>query len=97
MNEAVFRVEENVGELAALAALAADLLTPEGWLLYSTNCRNRRLDDFQKPLRHAIPRPMSARHSPMPAEFTDEPYLKSVWLKLSRQRPAGPQRSTHLG
>jgi hypothetical protein len=24
---------------------------------------------------------MSARHSPMPEDFTDEPYLKSVWLK----------------
>ena len=74
----VFRVEENFGELAALAA---DLLTPDGWLLCSTNCRNLGLNDFQKQLRHALPRPMSARHSPMPPDFTDEPYLKSVWLK----------------
>jgi 23S rRNA (cytosine1962-C5)-methyltransferase len=74
----VFRVEENFGELAALAA---DILTPDGWLLCSTNCRQLGLNDFQKQLRNAIRRPMSARHSPMPSDFTDEPYLKSVWLR----------------
>ena len=74
----VFRVEENFGELAALAA---DLLTPDGWLLCSTNCRNLGLNDFQKQLRNAIHRPLSPRHSNMPPDFTDEPYLKSVWLK----------------
>lgn len=74
----VFRVEENFGELAALAA---DLLTPDGWLLCSTNCRNLGLNEFQKQLRNATRRPMGARHSSMPPDFTDEPYLKSVWLK----------------
>ncbi|MES2657286.1 MAG: class I SAM-dependent methyltransferase [Verrucomicrobiota bacterium] len=73
----VFRVEENFGELAALAA---DILAPDGWLLCSTNCRNLPLNDFQKQLRSAIRRPMSARHSDMPSDFTDEAYLKSVWL-----------------
>ena len=71
-------MEENFGELAALAA---DLLTPGGWLLCSTNCRNLGLNEFQKQLRGTTPRPISARHSPMPEDFTDEPYLKSVWLK----------------
>lgn len=74
----VFRVEENFGELAALAT---DILTPDGWLLCSTNCRNLGLNEFQKQLRAASSRPMSARHSAMPEDFTDEPYLKSVWLK----------------
>ena len=74
----VFRVEENFGELAGLAA---DILAPDGWLLCSTNCRNLNLNDFQKQLRSAIRRPMSARHSNMPSDFTDEPYLKSVWLR----------------
>jgi 23S rRNA (cytosine1962-C5)-methyltransferase len=74
----VFRVEENFSELAALAA---DILAPDGWLLCSTNCRNLALNDFQKQLRGATPRPLGARHSPMPADFTDEPYLKSVWLR----------------
>ena len=74
----VFRVEENFGELAALAA---DILAPGGWLLGSTNCRNLGLNDFQKQLRSASHRPMSARTSKMPADFTEEAYLKSVWLK----------------
>lgn len=74
----VFRAEENFGELAALAA---DLLTPDGWLLCSTNCRTMGLNDFQKQLRNAIRRPMSPRHSEMPPDFTGEPYLKSVWMR----------------
>ena len=74
----VFRVEENFGELAALAA---DLLTPDGWLLCSTNCRNLPLNEFQRQLRSAIHRPMSARHSGMPADFSGDAYLKSVWLR----------------
>jgi 23S rRNA (cytosine1962-C5)-methyltransferase len=74
----VFRVEENFGELAALAI---DILTPGGWLLCSTNCRNLGLNDFQKQLRNASRRAMSSRHSNMPPDFTDEPYLKSVWLR----------------
>lgn len=74
----VFRVEENFGELAALAA---DVLAPDGWILCSTNCKNLPLNEFQKQLRNAIRRPMNARHSPMPADFTDEAYLKSVWLE----------------
>jgi len=74
----VFRVEENFGELAALAA---DVLAPGGWLLCSTNCRGLGLNDFQKQLRSATRHAMSARHAEMPADFTDEPYLKSVWLK----------------
>ena len=74
----VFRVEENFGELAALAA---DLLTPDGWLLCSTNCRNLPLNDFQRQLRNAIHRPMSPRHSDMPEDFSGDPYLKSVWLR----------------
>jgi 23S rRNA (cytosine1962-C5)-methyltransferase len=74
----LFRVEENFGELAALAA---EILAPGGWLLCSTNCRNLGLNEFQKQLRCTPQRPLSARHSPMPEDFTDEPYLKSVWLK----------------
>jgi 23S rRNA (cytosine1962-C5)-methyltransferase len=74
----VFRVEENFGELVALAV---EILAPGGWLLCSTNCRNLGLNEFQKQLRCTSHRPLGARHSPMPADFTDEAYLKSVWLK----------------
>ncbi len=73
----VFRVEENFGELAALAV---HILAPGGWLLCSTNCRHLGLNDFQRQLRSAIRRPMSARHSEMPTDFKDETYQKSVWL-----------------
>jgi 23S rRNA (cytosine1962-C5)-methyltransferase len=74
----VFRVEENFGELASLAT---EILAPGGWLLCSTNCRNLGLNEFQKQLRCTPQRPLSARHSPMPEDFTDDAYLKSVWLK----------------
>jgi len=74
----VFRVEKDFGELAALAA---QVLAPDGWMLCSTNCRNLPLNEFQKQLRAAMPRPMSARHAPMPEDFTDESYLKAVWLR----------------
>lgn len=75
----VFRVEENFGELAALAL---DILDPDGWLLCSTNCRNLALNDFKKQLRNASRHALNSRHSAMPLDFTDEPYLKSVWLGL---------------
>ena len=74
----IFRVEENMGELAELAV---DILAPGGWLLCSTNCRNLGLNEFQKQLRSAAHGALSPRHSEMPEDFTDEPYLKSIWLK----------------
>ncbi len=73
----IFRVEENFGELATLAA---QCLAPGGWLLCCTNFRQMTTREFERQLLTAIPRPMSARHSPMPPDFTDEPYLKSMWL-----------------
>ena len=74
----IFRAEEHFGELAALAAR---LLEPDGWLLCSTNCRRITLNDFQRQLRVATGTRFQARSAPMPADFTDEPYLKSVWLR----------------
>lgn len=74
----VFRVETDFGQLAALAA---NLLTDDGWLLCSTNCRHLLLNDFQRQLRSAVQRPMTARHSDMPEDFSGDPYLKSVWLR----------------
>lgn len=74
----VFRVEENFGELASLAS---DILAPGGWLLCSTNCHNLSLADFQSQLRNGIRRPVKLRHSSMPADFTGDSYLKSVWIE----------------
>lgn len=74
----VFRVELHFGELAELAA---QCLAPGGWLLCCTNFRRMTPREFERQLLGAIPRRMTAHHSPMPPDFTDEPYLKSMWLK----------------
>lgn len=74
----VFRVEENFGELAALAA---DVLAPGGWMLCCTNFRRMSPGSFERQLLDRLPRGMRASHAGMPADFTDAPYLKSVWLQ----------------
>jgi 23S rRNA (cytosine1962-C5)-methyltransferase len=74
----VFRVENDFGELAALAA---SVLSPDGWILCSTNFKKLPPREFQRQLLGALPGRMRARHAPMPSDFTGEPYLKSVWLE----------------
>ena len=74
----VFRAEHDFGQLAALAA---QILTPDGWLLCCTNFRGITPHDFERQLLDALPRPMRAHHAAMPTDFPAEPYLKSVWLK----------------
>jgi 23S rRNA (cytosine1962-C5)-methyltransferase len=73
----VFRVENDFGELAALAA---QVLAPGGWLLCCTNFRGMTPTEFERQIRNKLPRPMTARHAPMPPDFTDTPYLKALWL-----------------
>ena len=73
----VFRVEENFGELAALAAR---VLAADGWLLCCTNFRRMTPWEFERQLLTGLPGSMTARHTAMPRDFTDEPYLKSAWL-----------------
>jgi hypothetical protein len=36
--------------------------------------------EFERQIRHNLPRPMKARHAPMPPDFTDTPYLKALWF-----------------
>lgn len=74
----VFRVENDYGELAALAHRC---LKPGGWMLCSTNCHKLAPNDFELQLRAALPRKCDFRHTPMPPDFTDSPYLKSVWVE----------------
>jgi len=74
----VFRVEHDFGELAALAAA---VLAPDGWLLCCTNFRGLSPAAFERQIKAALPRPMQARHAAMPPDFTDIPYLKSLWLR----------------
>ena len=74
----VFRVESNYGELAELAL---SCLAPGGWMLCCTNCR--KLDDFEfdRQILAASPKRLKLRRSEMPADFTGDPYLKSVWVE----------------
>jgi 23S rRNA (cytosine1962-C5)-methyltransferase len=75
----VFRVETDFGELAALAA---GVLAPGGWLLCCTNFRKLAPMQFERQILAALPRPAAASHRPMPPDFTDRPYLKSLWLQF---------------
>jgi len=73
----VFRVENDYGELAALASRC---LAPSGWLLCSTNCHKLHPKDFERQLRAALPRRCQFTANAMPSDFTDAPYLKSIWV-----------------
>jgi 23S rRNA (cytosine1962-C5)-methyltransferase len=77
----VFRAERDFGQLGALAA---KVLAPGGVLLCCTNFRGISPHDFQRLVVRSLPHPMTARHSPMPADFTGEPYLKSLWLTADK-------------
>jgi 23S rRNA (cytosine1962-C5)-methyltransferase len=77
-NGKVFRVEEDFGELAALAA---EVLAADGWMLCCTNFRGIPSAVFERQLLRALPRKPHATHSRMPPDFTDEAYLKSVWVE----------------
>jgi len=74
----VFRVENDFGELAALAA---EILAPDGCLLCCTNFRGIPPHEFERLASSRLPRPMKSRHAPMPPDFTAPPYLKSLWLE----------------
>lgn len=73
----VFRAEKDYRELAALAL---DCLAPDGTLLCCTNCRSLYPDQFERQIREASGRPLSIDPAPMPPDFRDEPYLKSLWV-----------------
>ena len=73
----VFRVEKDFGELAALAS---QTLAPGGWLLCCTNFRGMNTREFERLATSRLPRVMKRRHAPMPPDFADAPYLKSLWL-----------------
>lgn len=74
----VFRVEKDFGELAALAAAC---LSPDGWMLCCTNHKGLSPRAFEQEIRDGIQRPLRCQHASMPADFTDTPYLKSLWIE----------------
>jgi 23S rRNA (cytosine1962-C5)-methyltransferase len=79
----VFRAEEDFGELVALSA---PLLAPGGWMLCTTNQRNLAGGGghFRRMIASALPPGERARleSAPMPPDFTGEPYLQTIWLRL---------------
>lgn len=74
----VFRVEKDYGRLAELAFAC---LAPGGFILASTNCRTLTPRAFEAQVRGATRRSIQTRLAPMPADFTGEPYLKSLWVE----------------
>lgn len=70
----VFRVEKDYGLLFDLAAAC---LAPGGKILACTNFRGMTTGDFMKQLKGARLEPTA-----MPEDFTDTPYLKSVWASF---------------
>jgi 23S rRNA (cytosine1962-C5)-methyltransferase len=75
----VFRVEKDYGRLAELAFAC---LAPGGFLLASTNCRTLSTRAFEAQVRGVAKRVVKTRLAPMPADFTGEQYLKSLWVDL---------------
>ena len=72
----VFRVEKDYGRLFDLATAC---LTPGGRILASTNYRGMSVADFSRQLKGARLEP-----TPMPSDFTDTPYLKSIWATFRK-------------
>ncbi len=67
----VFRAEKDYNQLFKLASTC---LAPGGKILACTNFRGISVSGFMKQLKGA-----DLEISPMPEDFTDTPYLKSIW------------------
>ena len=74
----VFRVERDA---PALAQAAAQVLSPGGSLLFSTNSRGFGSGALARVLRDALPGCRDFETSPMPPDFTGEQYLQAVWAR----------------
>ncbi len=76
----VFRVADDFG---TLAALAAPLLTADGALLCSSNARSLTAPGFRQMILTALPaapRDWQVTPAPMPADFTGDSYLQAAWF-----------------
>lgn len=69
-----FRVEDDFGELAAMAA---GVLEPGGFLLATTNCRRLSPQGFTAMLESSLRGAVEL--FPMPPEYRGEHYLKTAW------------------
>jgi 23S rRNA (cytosine1962-C5)-methyltransferase len=73
----VFRAEK---DYSALAELALGCLAADGTLLCCTNCRSLSLFDFEVQVREGAGSRVHINSAPMPPDFPDTPYLKSLWV-----------------
>lgn len=73
----VFRAEKDFGELAALAAAVVE---PGGWILCCTNFRGIGPSEFERMVKRSLSASVTVRHAEMPADFTAPAYLKSMWV-----------------
>ncbi len=73
----VFRVGDDFG---TLAALAAPLLTPDGALLCSCNARSLAPARFRAIILDALPGAWTVSPAPMPPDFTGDAYLRAAWF-----------------
>jgi len=73
----VFRVERDYGDLVALAAAVT---APGGWILCCTNFRGMPPRAFEAQCISRLHGKFCAAHRQMPEDFTDAPYLKTLWL-----------------
>lgn len=80
----VFRVENDFGRLAALAA---KVVKANGWILCCSNSRTFPAERLQGVLRAGLRqggrRIREMRAKRMPPEYRDENYLKSYWIELA--------------
>jgi 23S rRNA (cytosine1962-C5)-methyltransferase len=79
----IFRIEH---DFPALTTLCLDVLAPGGWLLASTNHRGLTPSRFRTLVEDgavlANRSVVSLQPGKMPPDFTDAPYLKTLWLEV---------------
>lgn len=77
---AIFTIEEGFSDLVAQAM---KVLSPRGTLFCSTNQRSINAGDFRRLVTHGIDdlQNCELRAVPMPADFSGEDYLKSLWVE----------------
>ena len=80
----VFRADKDYSELVRLAA---GVLEEEAWLLCSANTHSMAAAEFEIVVRDGVKLgrriPSAIESFPMPPEFGNENYLKSVWVEVA--------------
>jgi 23S rRNA G2069 N7-methylase RlmK/C1962 C5-methylase RlmI len=61
--------------------MALDCLEPGGTILACTNFRGMRSHEFEAQLEKASRQPLKLDSAEMPDDFSESPYLKSIWAR----------------